>query len=162
MIGWTIVVAKPNSEAIAVENLKRQGYGCYFPRYRERKPKKVLIRPLFPRYIFCHIDHHWYSIKGTRGVSNILLADEGPAFISPKIVDEIRAREDSEGYVLVGRESRQEKFIKGQPVRALEGPFAGLDLIYEGMSAQDRVKVLADILGRKVSVIVSESKLVAA
>jgi transcriptional antiterminator RfaH len=161
--GWAVVIAKPNSEAIAVVNLQRQGYETYLPRFKLRKVNKpTLIKPLFPRYLFVHIDKFWYSIRGTRGVSGILLADDGPAIVNPAVVAAIKAKEDSEGYISLGREDRQEKFIKGQPVKTLEGPFAGLSMIYEGMSVQDRVKVLADILGRQVQIVVSESKLVAA
>lgn len=163
MIGWAVVISKPNSEAIAVANLQRQGFVSYFPRYRYQKPNKpLIIKPLFPRYLFVFVDKFWYSIKGTRGVTNILLAEEGPSVVPASIIEAIKGREDAEGFVVVGREIRQEKFIKGQAVRATEGPFAGLSLIYEGMSAQDRVKVLVEILGRQVPATVSESKLVAA
>ena len=161
MGGWAVIVAKPNSEQIALVNLRRQGYECYFPRFRERKPNKiVVIKPLFPRYLFAHIVDAWYSIKGTRGVSSILLADEGPAFVPQQVIENIRAREDPEGFILMGSEHREEKFKLGQQVKALEGPLAGLSLIYDGMSGQDRVKVLAELLGRKVSVTVKESGLV--
>ena len=57
---------------------------------------------------------------------------------------------------------RPEKFSKGQPVKATEGPFTGIAMIYEGMSANARVKVLAELLGRQVPIVVNESVLVAA
>lgn len=158
--GWAVVVAKPNSEQIAVFNLERQGYNCYFPRFKIKKPnQKVVIKPLFPRYLFVYISQFWYSIKGTRGVTNILVGHDGPTMVDAGIIEAIKAREGEDGFVMLGAQIREEKFKKGQELKTLEGPFAGLSLIYDSMSAHDRVKVLVDMLGRKVPIEVSEKQL---
>lgn len=163
MPSWAVVMAKPNCEALAVVNLNRQGYVCYFPRFRERKPDKtVLIRPLFPRYLFVLFDQVWYSMRGTRGVSHVLMGEDGPAVIHPSVIDSLKEREDNEGFIHLGKRTSEEKFERGQSVKTLEGPLVGLPLIYEGMPARERVRVLVDILGRKTVVTVKESSLVAA
>lgn len=160
---WAIVLSKPNCEAIAIENLRRQGYGYYWPRFRQLKPDKTFaVKPLFPRYLFVSFDKLWYSIRGTRGVSHVLLGNDGPALVRQAIIDELRSREDKKGFVQLSKELPEDKFAKGQQVKTTEGPLLGLPLIYEGMSSHDRVKVLAEILGRKVVVTVSEKSLVAA
>lgn len=160
---WAVVMAKPNCEGMAVVNLQRQGYDVYFPRFRFLSPKKtVVIKPLFPRYLFVSFEKVWYSIRGTRGVSHVLIADEGPATVPATVIDALRAREDLEGFIQLGKRTPIEKFDRGQSVKATEGPLVGLPLIYEGMTAKDRVKVLVEILGRKTLVTVKENSLVAA
>lgn len=158
---WAVVLTKPNCEAIAVENLLQQGYGCYFPRFKAvGKNKVVLKRPLFPRYVFASIDKYWYSIRGTRGVSQVLMCNGGPAIIQASVIEAIRSKEDEEGFIVLGKKQATERFQKGDLVTATEGPMTGVNLIYEGMSNNDRVKVLASLLGMQVPVIIEEKVLV--
>lgn len=159
-MGWTVGVAKPNCENIAEENLLQQGYGCYFPRYKTlHKNKVVLIRPLFPRYIFIHIDKLWYSIRGTRGISYLLMDDTGPAKVPEAVITSIKAKEDRDGFIILGDNSKPERFAKGQTVHTSDGPLSGLDLIYDGMAGCDRVRVLTSLLGRFVPVLLDEKAL---
>jgi transcriptional antiterminator RfaH len=159
--GWCVVMTKPNCEAIAVENLLQQGYGCYYPRFKAiGRGNIVLKKPLFPRYVFASIDKFWYSIRGTRGVSHLLMSDGGPAIIPASAIEAMRSKEDDEGFIVLGKKSSPERFAKGDPVKATEGPLTGIDLIYDGMSSHERVKVLASLLGRQVPVIIEERVLV--
>ena len=163
MRGWIVVMTKPNCEGIAEENLLQQGYGCYYPRFKAvLKSKQVVKRPLFPRYIFAFVDQAWYSIKGTRGVSYVLMDDTGPARISASVIESLRSKEDDDGFILLGKRSPTEKFEKGESVRATEGPLMGLDLIYDGMAAVDRVRVLTSLLGRQVPVTIDPNSLISA
>lgn len=160
-MAWIVVMTKPNSEAIAVENLKRQGYGYYFPRILTLKGATALVRPLFPRYVFAQTDGSWYSLRSTRGVSYVLMNDDGPATISDEIIDSIRSKENERGLIDL-RSDKPEKFVKGEAVRATDGVFQGLDLIYDQrLGDRERVRVLADLLGRQVPVIIEEKVLVA-
>lgn len=157
MAEWVVVMTKPNSEGIAAANLLQQGYGCYYPRFQALKG----VRPLFPRYVFAYIDKIWYSIRGTRGVSHLLMGDGGPATIPPAVIDGLRSREDSNGLIVLGKQKVTDRFEKGAKVRATEGPLAGLNLIYDGMKDAERVKVLTTLLGRQVPVELEERLLVA-
>ncbi len=154
---WILVVTKVNQEPIAAENLKRQGYEPYWPRCKEVRLKKSYIRPLFPRYMFVGIDQYWHSIRGTRGVSHILMDNEGPQIVPEGIVKELRSREY---HGLVNLES-PERFGKGTPVKATEGPLQGLPLLYDGLSSHERCFVLLEILGRKSRVELEEKILAA-
>jgi transcriptional antiterminator RfaH len=157
---WAVVVTKPNHEAIAASNLQRQGFSFYYPRFKSQKPgKPAVIRPLFPRYIFVMVEQLWRSLNGTRGVSYVLMGEGGPQIIPDRIIDTIKAREDEKGlFQLVA----PPKFVTGAKVKASEGPLEGLELIYEGMVSEDRVKVLANLLGRSVVVTLEEKLLSAA
>jgi transcriptional antiterminator RfaH len=161
-VGWSVVMTKPNCENIAVANLARQGYDCYFPRILQQNGKLDLIRPLFPRYLFVAITERWYSIRGTRGVSYILLGDNGPAFISPTVVDSIKSRENEKGFVVLSKDGPVERFTKGDKVKPIDGPLMGIDMIYEGMAPHDRVKVLVSMLGQQVPMTIEDKLLISA
>lgn len=159
MRGWAVVMTKPNCENIADANLRQQGYQSYCPRFKQiRLDKTVLIRPLFPRYLFTYILDRWYSIRGTYGVSYLLMGEDGPVMVPPAIIDEIKSREQN-GYVILHQE---EKFKAGARVKATDGPLVGKLLIYEGMTTRDRVKVLISMLGREVPAVIDGESLVAA
>lgn len=158
-MGWIVAVCRPNQEAIAEVNLTRQGYLHYCPKIQIKQPNKpTLIRPLFPRYIFIFIEQFWSSIMGTRGISRVLLGDNGPQSLPETIIKDLKRRE-LHGYVQLTAPPR---FTPGEQVKTNEGPLVGIPLIYESMSGSDRVKVLAELLGRKVIVEVPEKNLVAA
>ncbi len=152
-------MTRPNHEAIAAVNLERQGYLSYCPKYATKQVKKpIVIRPLFPRYIFILIDQFWSSILGTRGISRVLLGDNGPAILPTHVIDELKSREVN-GLVSL---TTPPKFHPGDPVKTLSGPLTGHLLIYEGQSVHERVRVLAELLGRKVVIELPEKSLVAA
>lgn len=162
MSGWIVVVTKPNCENIAAVNLERQGYKHYLPRFRHPRPNKTfLIKPLFPRYLFAFVDKFWYSIRGTRGVSHALFGEAGPCYVPSSAIDSLKLREDKDGYYVLFN-SMQERFQKGDSVVVTEGPLVGHPLVYDGMTARERVRVLASLLGGQVPVILDEKILAAA
>ncbi len=157
---WFVAMTKPGHEGIAAVNLQRQGFVWYYPKYLHKKPgAKAVVRPLFPRYIFVKLETVWHSLCGTRGISYLLMGGHGPQLLPDPVIEAIQLREDKTGlYQLLA----PPRFRKGSKVKASEGPLAGLLLFYEGMSSHDRVKVLADLLGRKCTVEIEERLLAAA
>ena len=76
---WYLLYAKPRQEKIAVENLQRQNYAVYFPQvsmWRTRRGvRQKVVEPLFPRYLFIHLDSHtdnWAPIRSTLGVMSLV------------------------------------------------------------------------------------------
>lgn len=152
-------MCRPQQEAIAAVNLSRQGYENYCPKFATKQVNKpTIIRPLFPRYIFILIDQFWSSILGTRGISRVLLGDNGPATLPETVITELKSREQHGLVTLMS----PPKFRPGDPVKTDAGPLVGHALVYEGMSSHDRVRVLADLLGRKVIIELPEKSLIAA
>lgn len=159
-MAWIVARTKPNQEALASEHLTRQGYRPYCPRYQHKRPnKKTLIRPLFPRYIFVEIQDVWYSIRSTRGISSILSGDNGPQYVPEALVYGIMAREDKHGFIIT---DSRDRFERGASVKTEQGPLAGLPLIYDGMTANERCAVLVAMMDRYVRVEMEVKPLVAA
>jgi len=156
-------MTKPNSEAIAAQNLMRQGYEPYYPRCLQANKKHPSqapsIVPLFPRYIFILVFGTWYPIRSTRGITRPLMGEDGPQIIPTLEIEQLRKREDQRGLI---RLSPPSEFTPGDKVKATSGPFDGQLMVYEGMTARERCQVLADWLGRKVRVELDENVLVAA
>src|ERR1700704_4281196 len=98
---WYVVQTQVNGEAKAAQNLLRQGYEIYLPRYlkRRRHARKVdfTAKPLFPRYMFVAIDmatQRWRSIQSTFGVSRLVTNGNHPAIVPEGGIHSLKARED--------------------------------------------------------------------
>jgi transcription antitermination factor NusG len=101
-------------------------------------------QPMFPGYIFVRAD--W--CRGALGV------------VPQHVIDELRAREGRDGIIRLDP-PRRRKYRAGQMVRATpRSLLSGLTGIVTGMSGEDRVKVLFDLLGRKTAVTLREAELV--
>ncbi len=157
---WAVAMTKPNAESIAAENLQRQGFEYFCPRYKQKKPNKTTqIRPLFPRYIFVLIQQTWYSLLGTRGISYVLRNEDGPQCLPDIEIKRLQARVGPDGLISLDRPIL---FTPGQAVKTVSGPLMGQNLIYDGMAPHDRVRCLLEMLGRKTPVELDEKFLVAA
>jgi len=163
---WFVVQTQPHAEAKAMSHLGRQGFESYLPRYlkRRRHARQVetVRAPLFPRYLFVRIDlaaQRWRCIHSTVGVARLVSNGEDPAPVADQVIEALRAREGDDGLVQL---APQRRFALGEQVRILDGALASCLGLYEGMADTDRVKVLLDLLGRKVRVIVDDLSIVAA
>jgi transcriptional antiterminator RfaH len=163
---WYVVQTHINSEAKAANNLARQGFGVYFPRYLKRRSHArkvdVVARPLFPRYLFVAIDlatQRWRSIQSTIGVSHLVSWRDRPASVHDDVVGALKQREDESGFIRLERRAR---FSPGDTVRILEGAFTDSLALVEGINDRERVAILLDFLGRKVRVLVGADLIAAA
>jgi transcriptional antiterminator RfaH len=153
---WYVVQTQVNGEAKAAQNLLRQGYKVYLPRYlkRRRHARKTdfTAKPLFPRYMFVAIDmatQRWRSIQSTFGVSRLLTNGDDPATVPDGVVQALKAREDQKCFV---RMDFRPTFAHGDKVLVLAGAFMDNAGLFDGMADHDRVSILLDMLGRKVRV----------
>jgi transcriptional antiterminator RfaH len=152
VLNWYLVYSKPRQEACALENLERQGFECFLPLIAVEKIRRKLLvvvqEPLFPRYLFIRLDasqegRSWNPIRSTTGVSRLVSFGQVPAKVEDLLVDTIRASVSGEGV-------RQRHFEPGEVVRINDGPFAGLEAVYQMPDGEARVMVLIDILSKKV------------
>jgi transcriptional antiterminator RfaH len=112
-------------------------------------------RPLFPRYLFVGLDlarERWRAIHSTFGVNRLVLAGEEPLPVPDGVVDDIRAREDGDGLVVLGLPAG---LGPGSRVRLVDGIFADAKGVLERVADDRRVAILLELLGREVRVFVS-------
>ncbi|MFB0899690.1 MAG: transcription/translation regulatory transformer protein RfaH [Polaromonas sp.] len=161
MFNWYLVYSKPRQELCSLENLERQGFECFLPLIAVEKLRRkmivVLQEPLFPRYLFIRLDasqegRSWNPIRSTTGVSRLVTFGQIPAKIEDQLVEAIRSSVSGVGV-------RQRHFEPGEVVRINDGPFAGLEAIYQMPDGEARVMVLIDILSKKVSLSVEPPSL---
>jgi transcriptional antiterminator RfaH len=157
---WYLIHTKPRQEAVALTNLSRQGFECYMPmlkveKIRQRKTALV-AEPMFARYLFIRLDtsgsgQSWSPIRSTLGVNQLVKFGGQPAKVDRKLIDHIRFRETSH--------SAKPMFAPGEHVVVAEGPFAGLEAIYQTTDAERRSMILLEMLSKPVSLRIETASL---
>ncbi len=152
MISWFAVQTRPQAESKAVANLLRQGYEAYLPRCRVRvshaRRREIVLRPLFPRYLFAGLDRAlmpWRPIRSTFGVAGLVQSGDEPVAVPQSVIDTLQEREAAGAF---DRLSLQQSFRPGDMVRVTEGAFEDMVGRLIEMRDHDRVIVLLDLLGR--------------
>ena len=156
MIRWFAVHTQANAEHKAKSHLESQGFRTYLPRYlatrRHARQTKRVPAALFPRYLFVAFDPlaaRWRAIQSTIGVSRLVGPPDKPTPVPEDVISALLATEDAAGFCPVDRAPR---LSSGDPVRILSGTFAEAVGRFYGMSGDERVLVLLELLGRHVSV----------
>jgi transcription antitermination factor NusG len=150
---WACAQTEPHREGAAAHFLGLAGYTAYCPRIRavhiRRGGRKIVTRaPLFPSYLFVAIVAGWWDARWCPGIVRLLAAGDAPMPVSNALISEIKSRE-RDGLVEL---PRRERFIAGEQVRVLTGPFSGCLGLYQGMRSRDRILVLLALLGGQARV----------
>jgi transcriptional antiterminator RfaH len=150
---WYLIHTKPRQERIALQNLEQQRYTCYLPVFSSEKIRrgsvKVVVEPLFPRYLFIQLDtaldsQSWTPIRSTKGVSRMVAFGNQPAVVDDAIVTWLRNTEKS------NKSLTQTIFNAGDHVQITGGAFAGIEGVYQMKDGEARAVVLIEILCKKV------------
>ena len=159
-LAWYLVHTKPRQERIALVNLERQGYPSYLPmlcveKIRRRKAELV-TEPMFSRYLFVRLDSSgkgpsWGPIQSTLGVSRLVRFGSQPAKVDEALVALLRAREQAL--------PAETLFQAGDTVVLTQGPFAGIEAVYQTADAERRAIILLDILSKRVPLTVEAAQL---
>ena len=159
-LSWYLIHTKLRQEALALTNLSRQGFECYMPMLKLQKirqRKTVLVaEPMFPRYLFIRLDasdsgQSWSPIRSTLGVNQLVRFGGQPAKVDGQLIDLIRSREQGT--------HTQPLFKTGDKVTVADGPFAGLEAIYQNADAESRSMILLNILSKPVSMPIDTASL---
>lgn len=159
---WFLIHTKPRQEVIALENLERQDYPCYLPMLPTEKLRQgkliTLQEPLFPRYLFIQLgqgttSQSWSPIRSTRGVSRLVSFGNEPARVPTDLVELLRSN-DAEWPQEV-----RALFKSGDRVKILEGPFVGLDAIYQMKVGENRVMVLIELMSKSTRLMLQVNQL---
>lgn len=159
-LSWYLVHTKPRQEDIALANLQRQGYECYLPQMRieriRRRKAEVTTEPMFPRYLFIRLDSSdqaksWSPIRSTLGVSQLVHFGARAAKVDDTLVDLLRQRDRAL--------PTEAMFHSGDSVVITDGPFAGIEAIYQTADADRRAFILLEILAKPVSMHIDAGRL---
>ena len=152
---WYLVYTKPRQERIAQEHLMRQHYHTYLPHIqvhrRRQQAYQLLIEPMFPRYLFIHLDEqndNWGPIRSTRGVVTLVRFGGVAAKIPTDLIQILQQRENELNTV----KKNKAIFQIGDEVCILDGVMAGYKGIFAAKSGAKRVTILLDIVGKAMRV----------
>lgn len=131
----------------------RQGYECYLPTLQFERIQNdkltVVAEAMFPRYLFINLDDSesgksWSPIRSTKGVSRLVTFGTEPAKIDHDIIEKLRALSAAT------IDERQSLFARGERVLLTEGPFDGIEGVYQAITqmkdGESRALVLIELL----------------
>ena len=159
---WAAAATHPHREALASENLARQGFKSYCPvimrRVRHARRTYDSVKPFFPGYLFIQLENWRTQLRpllSTLGIRTVVMSGGRPATLPAGFVESLRARE------IDGKIAKPERaFQIGQTVTIQNGPFDGLIGEIVELRENDRVLVLLDLLKRATRVSVDAKQLV--
>ncbi len=159
-LSWYLIHSKPRQEAMALTNLLRQGFQCYMPMLKVQKIRQkktaLVTQPMFARYLFIRLDTSgngpsWSPIRYTLGVNQLVRFGAQPAKVDGQLIELIRSREQ--------QIDTQPLFTAGENITVADGPFAGLEAIYQNTDGESRSMVLLNILSKPVSMMIDIASL---
>lgn len=145
---WYALQHKPAQGERALQHLQNQDIACFYPKIKVEKIKAgkrtKKLEPLFPGYLFVNLeqtDPVWAKLRSTRGVLRIVGFANKPAGISDDVIAHIKESLDSVAE-LGG--------IKpGQAVQLSEGPFEGINAIFQAYDGEARAIVLINFMQKQ-------------
>jgi transcription antitermination factor NusG len=149
---WFVVQTNPQRETFVEQRLRP--LEPYLPRFKNIKGR---VEPLFRNYIFIPGIPEVSLITHTVGVRALLMAGEHPALISGKVIASWRDKE-RHGLVQLPPPPR---FLAGQKLTILRGSLKYREVIHSAMVGKDRERVLIEMLGQSVSIVVPSADLAA-
>lgn len=150
-MSWAVAQVKSQCEQQAAMNLTESGFQCFYPQLKVQAKRLVLIKPMFPGYIFVEVNPdqtpRWRSIGSHRGVYRLLMSSADRPSLLPN------------GWVegMIQRGAITEMFddvvsyTKDQLVEFQAGPLAGQAGRVQWTNNQ-RVALLTSLLGREILV----------
>ncbi|PPI81928.1 transcription/translation regulatory transformer protein RfaH [Marinobacter flavimaris] len=156
---WYALQHKPAQGDRALQHLQNQDIACFYPKISVEKIKggkrSKKLEPLFPGYLFVNLeqtDPMWSKLRSTRGVLRIVGFANKPAPISDAVIQHIKESLDSV--------AEQGGIKAGQAVQLNEGPFEGINAIFQSYDGEARAIVLINFMQKQqvVSVPVSALK----
>lgn len=145
---WYLLFSKPRQEIRAQMNLVQQGYSVFLPTLLTEKVLGDRVvesqEPLFPRYLFIRLDDvhsNWLPIRSTLGVSQLVRFGDKYGRLPEGLV---------QGLMGVERQ-RRNLLNTGDAIRVTDGPFKGLEGVYQQPDGSQRVLVLMSLFSKPQS-----------
>lgn len=142
---WYVLRSKPHKEDFLYTQLLARDIDAYCPKIRVQpvNPRARKSKPLFPGYLFVHVDFDQVTLSTLRwlpGAVGVVSFGKTPAWVPDPLVHSIRKKVEeinaAGGEHLVG-------LTAGDEVIVQSGPFAGYAGIFDlHLSGSERVRVL--------------------
>jgi transcriptional antiterminator RfaH len=127
-LNWFAIHAKPRRENFAALNIGALGIGILLPRVKVERLRRCaaqqIAKPLFPGYFFARFcaENSIESVKGARGVLEVVSSGRMPIPVSDQVVREIQDRVQEDGFISI----RPQVLAPGTRVTVQSGPFEGM------------------------------------
>ena len=146
---WYVIYTKSRKEKIALQNLNAQGYDAHLPLIKLEKiirhKKTIVEEPLFPRYLFIHLDEqgtqNWLPIRSTIGVSHLVKFGNLLAQLPDEVMEVI--------FNLHAQPVTQ-TISSGDSVIINDGPFKGVEALFSHFDGDQRAILLLNLLEKTV------------
>jgi len=155
---WYALQYKPAQGDRALKNLQNQEIDCFYPKITVEKIKAgkrtKKLEPLFPGYLFVNLeqtDPTWAKLRSTRGVLRIVGFANKPAPIGDDVIQHIKDSLDSV--------AQQGGIKPGQAVQLNEGPFEGINAIFQAYDGEARAIVMINFMQKQQEVRVPVSSI---
>jgi len=161
---WYLVHTKGRQEDTAITNLQRQNFRCYMPMLYAEKVRRgkpvVVAEPMFPSYVFVQLDtsenikgQSWSPIRSTLGVRELVKFGGHAPKVDAELITALHMREQLQ------QSNPQALFAAGDKVVITDGPFAGIEAIYQTADAERRSMILLSMLNKPVSMRIEPGQL---
>lgn len=160
---WLLIQTKPRDELRAAQHLESQGCNIFCPQVPVEKifrGKRITkIEPLFPGYLFIENPSAdsaitYTSIRSTRGVSKVVRFGVDYTLLPDELIQQVKLRVET----LSGEDEALASVPKqGDTVQITEGPFQGLEAIYQQPDGEMRSMLLINLLHQQVAVSVDNT-----
>jgi transcription antitermination factor NusG len=156
---WYAAYTSANQEKRVAQELGRRSVECYLPLYgsaRRWKDRRVRLElPLFPGYVFVRVAlRERLRVLQIPGVARLVGFDGHAAPVPNEDIEAIRMCLSGDRALLPHRYLQ-----RGQRVRVLSGPLAGLTGVVVRQRKQTRLVISFDLLMRSVTVELGPSDL---
>lgn len=150
-MAWYALQHKPAQGDRALEHLQNQEITCFYPKITVEKIKAGKrtrkLEPLFPGYLFVNLeqtDPMWSKLRSTRGVIRVVGFAGKPAAIADDVIDHVKES--------LHTVAEQGGIKAGQAVELTEGPFQGLNAIFQAYDGEERAIVLISFMKKQQAV----------
>lgn len=151
---WYVVKTKPRQEALGLVNLERQGYECFLPlerrKLRLRGNYRYKAEPLFPGYLFLHVDfarENTLPIRSTTGINGLIRFGDRIPNLPVEFVDDLQNRAKVNGGYIDLKEPTD--WVRGDRLTVVDGPLLGWQVVFQARTSVERILVLLDLLGKQ-------------
>lgn len=150
-MNWYCIHTRPKKESRVASYLSGElGLETYYPRLKHyrtiRRVRRLVIGPLFPRYLFCRFEVALglRAVKYAPDIIEVVTCGAEPAQVDPQIINQLKSWAGES----VDQITLQAQPAAGDRVEITEGPMRGLQaVILHDRSDRERVAVMLSLLG---------------